>query len=559
MDRPKVYRVNSALTAVRFGIRIHPKDKNIAKSIFGWHFCGESKMWSFPYRREVIDRVIADFEIEEHDAMSLEARYSQIINSIKHVDKVVAEVLSKEQTVRVSCSLPPYKHQAQSIKIGLQAPYFCDFSEPGTGKTYVQCIIMDELFGRGQIYSALVVCPKTIIQSVWMEELSSLIPGRHAVALTGTKQKKMKLLNESGAEIFVINYESASVMGKALLSKHFDYLVADETVKIKNYAAKMSKIMHELAVYAKRRAMLTGIPTPNSMLDIFSQFKFLDLGQRFGDNYWHFRDTYYYQRRPYLWLPVQGAEEKIRDKMFGCAVRHLLDECEDMPEQIHQNIGVDLSKEQKVMQKQIAAGYILTGGEKAEITNALTAMQKLRQVTGGYILIDNSLHTFKTNPKMEATVDLVNGIPLTSKVIVWCQYRAEIHALLEKFGDAAVSLYGGNTDKDREANIKAFKEDPSIRVCVANPKSTKYGLTLTEANYCIWYSIDFSYEAMAQANARIRRLSQTQKTVYYYLVAKDSIDEYVMGAIKRKRNLNAFAMRAEGQKEIGDLIERIAQ
>lgn len=182
----------------------------------------------------------------------------------------------------------------------------------------------------------------------------------------------------------------------------------------------------------------------------------------------------------------------------------------------------------------------------------LTQMMKLRQITGGFIIDhQEASHAMTDNPKLEALDSLLNEeIAREHKVIIWAEYRWEIETIKNRYKDhGVVTIYGGNTTQVNLANQVAFKTDPSIRIIVAHPKSMAHGVTLTMANYMIFYSISHSAEDNYQCVRRIERAGQRNAMFVYYLLCKKSVDPmiYKAIAIKNKNQSELLDQRAVDQ------------
>tara|TARA_Y100001937_G_scaffold35975_1_gene51613 strand:- start:29 stop:472 length:444 start_codon:yes stop_codon:yes gene_type:complete len=132
---------------------------------------------------------------------------------------------------------------------------------------------------------------------------------------------------------------------------------------------------------------------------------------------------------------------------------------------------------------------------------------------------------------------------MQGKIIIWANYRQNILEIVETlqglFGADAVASYFGDTDADeRELAIKQFQDPESpLRFFVGNTQTGGYGITLTEAQNVIYYSNSFDLEKRLQSEDRAHRIGQVNKVTYVDLVAKDTIDEKIVTALRNKLDL----------------------
>ena len=415
----------------------------------------------------------------------------------------------------------------------------------GTGKTLTTIALAGTLYHKHKILSLLVVCPKSIVD-VWDQEFEkfALFPYNLAV-LDGTSAKKadtIRYMVGTGLQVIVVNYESCWRLEGELARWRPDMIVCDESTKIKNPQAKCSKALHRLGKLSEYNLILTGTPINNSPLDFFSQYKFLD-ESIFGGSFYSFRSKYAiiggYQNHQIV--GYKNLAELV-EKAHAIAYRIKIDEAVDLPEFVEETRRIKLEKN---------AQRIYDGIEKdsfaelmnGEITtrNVLTQLLRLSQTTGGFVRNDDGGPAQQiSTAKLDALSDIIdNSVDEGKKVIVFARFVPEIDAIAKMLRKKGVgyALIKGDV-KDRAEQVEAFQTDPEVKVFVGQLQTTGLGLTLTAGSVCVYYSLDFSYANYEQSMARVRRIGQTKRGVYIHLVCRDTIDEKVIGALKRKSDVS---------------------
>ena len=207
---------------------------------------------------------------------------------------------------------------------------FALLMEMGTGKTITSIAIVGKAYLTGKIKHLLILAPKSII-AVWEDEFSKFADFPYSLSvLTGTSQNKTKLLKgilHSGLEVAVVNYDSAPLIEKELTAWHPNFLICDESSKIKNPTAKMSKATYRIAKVCKYRLILTRTPIQNNPLDFFSQYKVLD-DRIFGKSFYAFKNEYAVlgtYNQPIGWRKLPELVKKAHSIAFRVTKAEALD------------------------------------------------------------------------------------------------------------------------------------------------------------------------------------------------------------------------------------------
>jgi SNF2 family DNA or RNA helicase len=179
---------------------------------------------------------------------------------------------------------------------------------------------------------------------------------------------------------------------------------------------------------------------------------------------------------------------------------------------------------------------------KGEVTttNVLTKLLRLSQLTGGFLSNDDdNIAQSISTAKLNALEDIVDACQSSGhKIAIIARFIAEIKAIgsmLEKRG-IKFSVISGDV-KDRSEQVAAFQTDPAVTAFIGQIATAGLGITLTAASTMVFFSTDYSMSNHEQARARIHRVGQKNDCTYYYLVAKHTVDEKVLAALRDKADL----------------------
>jgi domain protein, SNF2 family len=405
----------------------------------------------------------------------------------------------------------------------------------------------------GAIEKVLIVAP-TSVCAVWPKEFEDAATFKFKVnVLLGDKRQRIRELEALKAfpfkalKVAVINYESTWREGiiETLMDWKPDMVIADESQRIKTHDAQQSKAMHRLGDIAKYKLILSGTPVQNNAIDIFSQYRFLD-PTVFGMNYYAFRGRYAimggFSNRQIV--GYKDLDELIR-KEHSIAYRVTKEEALDLPEQTFITRNIRMDTKDKNLYDQIRKNSFaeLESGGQITAPTVLTKLLRLQQFTGGFIQTDDgNKPELVFRGKLNALEDILDDyvIDAGKKLVVFCRFRPEIdliQKLLEKKKIKYCSIYGDIKIDDRGAIVKEFQNNPDVKVFLAQIDTAGLGITLTAADTCVYYSVNFNYAAYSQSLARIHRIGQRNRCTYIHLVVEKTIDETVLKALAKKEDL----------------------
>ncbi|MEL3959427.1 DEAD/DEAH box helicase [Caldifermentibacillus hisashii] len=432
--------------------------------------------------------------------------------------------IPKKEIKQYDLSRHLYKYQRQIVNQALNYGSYGIFAEVGTGKTIMSLEITN------YYKKTLVICPLSIIENSWINDCNKFYPNKKIISLWDkSKKKRLKRLQEE-ADIYIINFEGVRLIFNELLKSNFDCLIVDESSKLKDQKSQISQLVLKLSEHIPHRFMLSGTPTPNHNSEIFTQMKAIN-PEIFGNNYYGFLAKYFTQdmSNPHRWFQTEENKELFFNRLSEQSVFIRKDDCLDLPDKVFTVRKYELGKEQRKYYNDMLEDIKnnINVWSKFEFTAKL---MKLRQILSGFIIDkNNQIIDFGTSKdiELEGVLDEIGDKP----VIIWCQFVHEIEKLSKRFNGIGLTSKTSNRDKI----IRDFKEGKIKRLFV-HPKLLGKGLTFTNCNYNIYYSLSFSYEEFKQSQDRIHRIGQTNKCTYIVLQAKNTIDESIYRCLQNKKS-----------------------
>lgn len=457
-----------------------------------------------------------------------------------------------------------WEHQKKAIALAENKDELALFFEVGTGKTRTTIEIIRRKFAASQrILPTIILCPK-IVCSQWKKQFAqySKIPPQAVVILKGSQKQRLSMFlketTDTRSKIFITNFEAVEM--KELFEKLMEFsasiLVVDESHRCKSIKSKRAKQVTLLAERAKYRYILTGTPVLNSGMDIFQQFKILDLGKTFGANFYAFRGKYFedansrWAGKPNYfpkWEPRPETYAELSKRMASKAVYAKKSECLDLPPLVRETIEVELGKEQFKLYKQMLNDYVAflqdaeTKESKAVVAElAITKALRLRQILSGFIKTDKGEEILLEDcPRADALEELLEDLTPNHKIIVWACFKQDyirIRGICERLGVKYAELHGEIKDKDAELE-KWVK--PECRVMLANQGAGGIGINLIESDVSIYYSKSFSLEHDLQSEARNYRSGSEifDKVTRIDLVVEGTLDSVITEALMLKQDI----------------------
>jgi len=422
----------------------------------------------------------------------------------------------------------------------------------GTGKTVSSLWAYDYMRSRNQVKKALIVCPLSTMERTWADEVFKTFPHLDAQVLYGSRERRRKLLKED-AHLYIINTDGLKTIEEDLKNRpDIDLLIIDEVAMFRNGSTNRWKTMNIIAnkQCARRIWALTGMPTPNAPTDSWAQCKLVNPNSTTVPSYFtKARDALMRQISPFKWVARDNANDIVKEWMQP-AIRFSLEDCTDLPEQIHMSRQVEMSDEQKKAYKEMF-GKLKTefdGGEILAVNEAVKANKLVQIACGVAYAQDGSSIVLPSNQRLEVLQEIIEESE--GKVIVFVPLTAVLEHVAEYLSQHwEVAIVHGETSKNaRDEIFRAFQQSPNPHVLVANPGTMSHGLTLTQATTVVWYAPVHSNDTYEQACARVRRPGQTRTTVIVH-VAGSEIERRIYERLKTKQKMQGLLL--DMMKEVG--------
>jgi SNF2 family DNA or RNA helicase len=410
----------------------------------------------------------------------------------------------------------PFDHQVTTASfLTLHRRAFC-FNEQGTGKTGSVIWAADYLMKIGAIKRVLVLCPLSIMQSAWENDLFRFAMHRTcAIAHSYSKEKRMDAAN-SGAEFVICNYEGLDIIKDAV--DQFDLIVIDEANAYKNIATRRWKTLNSVIKPTMWVWMLTGTPASQSPTDAYGLARIINpsaVPRFFGS----FRDQVMQKITQFKWVPKPLAQNIVHEALQP-AIRFTKEECLDLPDMTYTVRDVPLSSQQQKYYDKIRKDMmVIAAGEEITTVNAAANLNKLLQLSCGAVYSDSGeVVAFDAGVRMSALLEVIEEA--SHKVIIFVPFRHAIEIILEelkKKGIPAEAIHGGVPVNKRTSIFNSFQTEDKPQVLVIQPQAAAHGVTLHAANVVVWWGPITSIETYLQANARVHRAGQRNPCTVVHL------------------------------------------
>lgn len=432
----------------------------------------------------------------------------------------------------------PHSYQEYAIRYIETHPISALLIDMGLGKTSITLTaISNMLFDSFEVCKVLVIAPLRVAKNTWTDEIKKW---EHLNSLSysliiGNESERLSALSKK-ADIYIVNRENIDwLVNKSGYKFDFDMVVIDELSSFKNHQSKRFKSLMKVRPLVKRIVGLTGTPSSNGLMDLFAEFKILDMGKRLGYFIGQYRNTYFKPDKMngpivYSYKPLPNAENAIYEKISDITVSMKANEYLKMPELLTSNYVVELSNSEKKQYDEMKKSLVLeiTDGE-ITASNAASLSNKLSQMSNGAIYDDKQniieIHSRKLDV-LENIIESMNGKPLL--MAYWYKHD------FERIAKRLESLHIPFSKLDTDTSIERWNKG-EIPVALIHPASAGHGLNLQSGgSTLVWFGLTWSLELYQQTNARLYRQGQKNTVVIQHIIAKGTIDEQILKALQRK-------------------------
>jgi len=427
----------------------------------------------------------------------------------------------------------PFEHQSDTASfLTLHKKAFV-FNEQGTGKTASVIWAADYLMTQKKIRRALIICPLSIMDSAWVNDLFTFTMHRTVGVAYGSAAKRKQII-ESDTEFVIINYDGVEIVKDVIARSGFDLIVVDEANSYKNAQTKRWKVLNSLVNSRTWLWMLTGTPAAQAPTDAYGLAKLVN-PQAVPQFFTGFKDMVMVKVSNFTWVPKRNASQIVFE-VLQPAIRYTKDECLDLPEMTYIARNVALSKAQEKYYKLIKDKMVADiAGESISAVNAAVHMNKLLQISCGAVYTDDKdVVEFDISPRYNVLMEVI--AETRNKVLVFVPFKSIGRVLHEKLNADKITAEEINGDVPVSARndiFKRFQTTDNPRVLVIQPQAAAHGVTLTAADTVVWWGPTSSLETYAQANARVHRAGQISKTTVIQLQGS-KIEKYVYNLLDNR-------------------------
>lgn len=427
----------------------------------------------------------------------------------------------------------PYEYQQYATRFIEKNEVAAIFLECGLGKSVITLTAIKNLIAKGEVKKVLVIAPLRVGKTTWPDEIEKwehLKGLTYSVAIGTVKERESAL--RKNADITIINRENVEwLIAKSGVPFDYDMVVIDELSSFKSYKAKRFKYLLKARPTVERIVGLTGTPSSNGLMDLWAQFRLLDLGERLGRYITRYREGYFTPDKRnaqvvFSYKPLPGAEEKIYDKIGDITISMKAKDYLKMPDLVMNTVKVKMSDKDGAIYEQLKDDmFIDIREEEIDVANAAALSNKLQQLANGAIYSADKKVIRIHDGKLDALEDLIesaNGKP----VLVAYWFKHDLERIKERFPFVR--------EIKTPDDIKAWNKG-EILVGIIHPASAGHGLNLQQGgSTMIWFGLTWSLELYQQTIARLYRQGQTKTVVVHHIVTEGTIDELMLVSLDRK-------------------------
>ena len=447
----------------------------------------------------------------------------------------------------------PHDYQKYATEFIESHPIAAVILQMGLGKTVCTLTAIEHLmYDTFEVSKVLIVAPLRVAKVTWSDEIDKwdhLSHLTYSVAV-GSEKERLSALKKK-ADLYMINRENLQwLIEKSGLPFDYDMVVLDELSSFKSWQSKRFRAFMKVRPKVQRVVGLTGTPSSNGLMDLFAEFKCLDMGERLGRFITQYRNAFFIPDRMngqvvYSYKLRPFAEEEIYRRIGDITISMKALDHLKMPELIENRYPVYMDDDEKQQYESMKKDLILPYLENEAITaaNAAALSGKLCQMANGAVYSDEGSVAHIHDRKLDALEDIIEAAQGPILLCYW--FKHDLERITRKLDELKVEYARISSD----GSIRMWNEG-KFQVGLIHPASAGHGLNLQAGgNHIVWFGLTWSLELLEQTNARLWRQGQRAETVVVqYLVTAGTIDERILDAIsKKEQDQNALidAVKAE--------------
>lgn len=444
-----------------------------------------------------------------------------------------------------------HDYQKYVIDFILTHPIAAVFLEMGLGKSVITLTaLFDLILDQFLIRKVLVIAPLRVARDTWPSEIRKwdhLSGLTYSVAVGNESERRTALMWT--VDVYIINRENVDwLIIKSGIPFDFDMVVIDELSSFKSHQAKRFKSLLKARPSVKRIVGLTGTPSSNGLMDLWAEFRLLDLGQRLGRYISHYRAAYFTPDKRnaeviFSYKPLPGAENAIYQRISDVTISMKSCDYLKLPECVTNEVPVVMNDKEMAVYDRFREDMVTKIKDKEiDAANAAVLSGKLLQMANGAVYDEEKVSCHIHDRKLDALEDLIegaNGKPVL--IAYWYQHDAE--RIRARFPVREIK---------RSQDIEDWNAG-KISAAIIHPASAGHGLNLQAGgSTLIWFGLTWSLELYQQTNARLHRQGQKDTVIIHHIIAKGTIDEDVMKALRKKeKTQDALINAVRANLEVG--------
>lgn len=430
----------------------------------------------------------------------------------------------------------PHDYQRYATDFIINNPISAVLLEMGLGKSVISLSAINELMlDYFDVSRTLVIAPLRVANSTWPDEIKKWDHLKHLSysVVIGSEKERLDALKKP-AHIYLINRENVDwLITKSGIPWKFDMVVIDELSSFKSYQAKRFRSLLKVRPKLKRIVGLTGTPSSNGLMDLWAEFRLLDMGERLGRYITYYRQNFFIpdkrnQQMIFSYKPKDGAEKKIYSLISDITISMKSKDFLKMPECVMNEVIVSLSDKEQKLYDSLKQDMVLSLEEnEIDAINAAALSNKLLQMSNGAVYNDDKESLHIHDRKLDALEDLIEGAN-GKPVLVAYWFKHDLEKIKDRFDVREIKSAKDISDWNKG----------KIPVALIHPASAGHGLNLQAGgSTLIWFGLTWSLELYQQTNARLYRQGQDSTVVIHHILTKGTIDEDVMKALKAKEKI----------------------